>query len=154
MSVRWGLSSNVRQIRPIVDFDRPLRLAIDARVQCVAFGGVDSNVATSTSSTCSVVIVAGRPGRGSSDSPSNRNSQNRERHLPTVEAVTPTASATCVFGKPSAHLSTILERNANAWEDFRRRSHRTSCSRSSSVNSKTALGRPAIGMPKCTIFLA
>lgn len=29
-SVRCGLSSNLRQIRPIVESDRPLRLAIDA----------------------------------------------------------------------------------------------------------------------------
>jgi hypothetical protein len=91
VSVRWGPSSNVRQIRPIVDFDRPLRLAIDARVQCVALGGVDSKVATSTSSTCSVLIVAGRPGRGSSTNPSSRSSQNRDRHFPTVDGVTPTA---------------------------------------------------------------
>ena len=34
-----------------VDFDKPVRSAIFARVQCVAFGGVDSKVATITSST-------------------------------------------------------------------------------------------------------
>ena len=39
------------QIRPIVDSDNPDRLAIDDRDQCVAFFGVDSRVATSTSST-------------------------------------------------------------------------------------------------------
>jgi len=38
------------QIRPIVDFDSPVRSAILARDQCVAFAGVDSNVATTTSS--------------------------------------------------------------------------------------------------------
>src|SRR3954453_7749254 len=31
VSARCGLSSNLRQIRPIVDLDRPLRRAIDAR---------------------------------------------------------------------------------------------------------------------------
>jgi hypothetical protein len=137
-----------------VDFDRPLRFAIEERVQCVAFSGVDSNVATSTSSTCSVVIVAGRPGRGSSESPPNRNSQNRERHFPTVDAVTPTVAATWAFDTPVAHCNTIRDRNANAWEDLRRRSHRTSCSRSGSVNSKTAFGRPVLGIPKHTIILA
>jgi hypothetical protein len=124
------LSSNVRQIRPTVDFDKPLRLAIEERVQCIAFSGVDSNVAASTSSTCSVVIVAGLPGRGSSTSPSNRSSQNRDRHFPIVDAVTPTVLATSAFDTPVAHCKTIRERNANAWEDLRRRSHRTSCSRS------------------------
>ena len=44
------------------------------------------------------------------------------------------------------------ERNANAWEDFRRRSHRTSCSRSSPVNSNGCLGRPVLGMPQHTIL--
>ncbi|WP_372455793.1 hypothetical protein [Nonomuraea sediminis] len=43
-----------RQIRPIVDLDKPLRLAIEARDQCVAFLGVSSSVATTTSSTWSV----------------------------------------------------------------------------------------------------
>jgi len=47
---RWGLSSKDFQILPIVDFDSPVRSAILARDQCVAFAGVDSNVATTTSS--------------------------------------------------------------------------------------------------------
>lgn len=70
--------------RPTVDSDSPVRSAIFALDQCVAWSGVDSKVATSTSSTCLAVIVGGRPGRGSSESPSNRNSQNRRRHFPTV----------------------------------------------------------------------
>ena len=94
------------------------------------------------------VIVAGRPGRGSSESPSNRSSQNRRRHFPTVAADTPQSRATSLFAWPSAHASTIRERNANAWEDFRRRSHRTNCSRSSSVNSNACLGRPVLAMPQ------
>jgi transposase len=51
-------------------------------------------IATTTSSTRLAVTVAGRPGRGSSQSPSSRSSQNRRRHFPTVFAETPTASAT------------------------------------------------------------
>ena len=51
VSARCGLSSNARQIRPMLDLDRPLRWAIFARDQCVAFAGVDSKVATTTSST-------------------------------------------------------------------------------------------------------
>ena len=97
MSVRCGANPNARQIRPIVDSERPERSAIFDRDQCVAFSGVDSNVATSTSSTCLAVIVAGRPGRGSSESPSNRNSQNRRRHLPTVADDTPHSAATSLF---------------------------------------------------------
>jgi hypothetical protein len=44
------LSSKSRQIRPIVERDSPDRLAIDARDQCVALAGLDSSVATNTSS--------------------------------------------------------------------------------------------------------
>ena len=71
-SVRCGLSSNLRQIRPIVERDRPLRRAIEARDQCVAALGVSSSVAATTSSTWSSRIDGGRPGRGSSASPSSR----------------------------------------------------------------------------------
>jgi hypothetical protein len=38
-SLRCGLRSNFRQIRPIVEGDRPLRAAIDDRDQCVALAG-------------------------------------------------------------------------------------------------------------------
>jgi hypothetical protein len=64
--------SKAFQIRPMLERDSPLRSAIFARDQCVAFAGVDSRVATTTSSTCSAVIDDGRPGRGSSASPSRR----------------------------------------------------------------------------------
>jgi hypothetical protein len=83
-SARCGLSSNAFQIRPIVDFDSPDRSAIFARDQWVAFFGVDSKVAKITSSTWSVVIVAGRPGLGSSTSPPRRRSRKRHRHFATV----------------------------------------------------------------------
>jgi len=150
VSARCGASPNARQIRPIVLFDSPDRSAILDRDQCVAFSGADSNVATSTSPTCSALILAGRPGRGSSESPSNRNSQNRRRHFPTVAGDTPHRAATSVFERPLAQPNTIRERNANACEDFRRRSHRTSCSRSESLTSNTCLGRPVRAMPQHT----
>ena len=154
VSARCGLSSNARQIRPIVDL-RQARCAWPSSPATSASrsAGVDSNVATTTSSTCSAVIVAGRPGRGSSTSPSNRSSQNRDRHFPTVAADTPSAAATSLLDTPAAQANTIRERNANAWDDFRRRAHRTSCSRSSSVNSNTAFGRPVRGIPKHTIII-
>jgi len=50
-SLRCGFSSNAFGIRPIVEADNPERSAIFALDQCVAFFGVDSNVATTTSST-------------------------------------------------------------------------------------------------------
>lgn len=73
---------------------------------CVALSGVDSRVATTTSSTCSAVIVAGRPGRGSSTNPSQRASTNRLRHLPTVGCDTCSWAATCLLVRPCAQAST------------------------------------------------
>ena len=61
-SVRCGLSSNARQIRPIVEGERPDFLAIDVRDQWVAFSGVDSNVSTTIFSTWSAV-TDGYPAR-------------------------------------------------------------------------------------------
>ena len=50
-SLRCGLRSNLRQIRPIVDGDSPLRAAIEDRDQWVASFGVSSSVAVMTRST-------------------------------------------------------------------------------------------------------
>src|SRR4029453_17304950 len=98
VSARWGLSSKGRQIRPIVDLDRPDRLAIEARDQCVAFLGVSSNVATTTASTCSTVIEGGRPGRGSSTNASSRPATNGARHFPTP----PPPPPPLIGGRPPA----------------------------------------------------
>ena len=68
VSVRCGLRSNARQILPIVEAESPDLLShLRERDQWVAFSGTDSSAsATTTSSTCSAVTVAGLPGRGSS----------------------------------------------------------------------------------------
>ena len=131
-------------IRPIVDLDNPLRSAIFFRDQWVACSGVASSVATTTSSTCSAVIVGLRPDRGSSAKPSNRDSTNRDRHLPTVGMETPSCAATSLFVRPVAQASTIRERSARPCADFRRTAHRSSCLDSSDVNSRNAFGRPVM----------
>lgn len=125
-SWRWGLSPKAFQIRPIVDFDNPDCCAIFARDQCVAFFGVDSKVATTTSSTCSAVIVGSRPERGSSTSPSRRSVTNRARHLLTVFVEHPSRSATALLVSPSAQVSTMRERRAIVWADLARRDQRSS----------------------------
>ncbi|MDQ1287294.1 MAG: hypothetical protein QG622_859 [Actinomycetota bacterium] len=89
-----------------------------------------------TCSTVSSVINRGRPGRGSSDSPSSRLSRNRPRHLDTVARDTSTSVDTDAIVAPScAHASTIRARNANACAVFRRRAHQVSTDRSSSDNT-------------------
>ena len=142
-SVRCGFRSNFRQIRPIVDGDRPLRLAIDARDQWVASFGVCSSVATMTSSTLSSRIEGGRPGRSSSVRPSRRSRTNRARHRFTVPAVTRRSAATCLFDAPRAQASTIFDRMARLCADVARRAHRVSCASSAAVRTRSAFGRPA-----------
>ena len=88
-SCRCGLRSNLRQIRLTVDLLSPVRLAIEARDQCVSLPGVVSSVATTTSSTWSSRIDGGRPGRGSSCRPSSRRVTNRARQRSTVDSSTP-----------------------------------------------------------------
>jgi hypothetical protein len=75
---------NAFQIRPMVERDNPACSAIFDLLQCVAFAGVVSSVAITTSSTWSACTDAGRPGRASSCRPASRAATNRERHLPTV----------------------------------------------------------------------
>jgi hypothetical protein len=142
-SVRCGFTPNLRQIRPIVEGDRPLRLAIEVRDQCVAWAGVVSSVAVNTASTLSRRIEGGRPGRGSSTNPSKRLSTNRPRHLLTVFGLTPRSAATCRFVAPdAAHANTIRARNATACDDFARRDHRVNFARSSSLNTYSTPERP------------
>jgi hypothetical protein len=86
-------------------------------------------------SICSSLITPGRPGRGSSDNPSNRCTTNRDRHFDTVARDTPSWLATSPIVAPSAHCNTIRDRSANACAVFRRLNHPTSADRSSPDNT-------------------
>ena len=108
----------------------------------MASRGFVSSVLRTTFSTFASLIVRGAPGRGSSSSPSARLATKRARHLPTICFVTPTSAATCVFVFPPAHRKMIRARNANAWAVFGRRDQRSSSSRSASVTTSSAFGRP------------
>jgi len=61
VSTRCGFRPNVRQIRTIAVCDNPVASAMLRVLQCVAFLGMDSNVRTTTSSTCLSVSVRGAP---------------------------------------------------------------------------------------------
>ena len=136
-----GATSKRCQIRPIVDLDNPDFSAIDARDQRVALSGTCSNVATRTSSTLSGPIDGGRPGRGTSTTPSRRLSMNRRRHLATVLSCTRRSDATFLLVAPVlAQANTIRARNANDCDDFARRDHRVSWSRSSIRENQVGLG--------------
>jgi hypothetical protein len=93
----------------------PVARAIDRVDQWVSWwGGGSSSVLVITCSTWASLIVRGRPGRGSSDSPSKRPRTNRPRHLATVCGQIPNWSATAWLVWPSAQASTILQRSARA----------------------------------------
>ena len=111
----------------------PADLAIDRVDQCVSpSGGSCSSVAVMTRSTSSSLTVRGRPGRGSSLSPSSRAVRNRDLHLATVVLETPRSPATALTGAPPAQANTTRDRSANACAVFRRRAHPCRTRRSSS----------------------
>jgi hypothetical protein len=141
-----GLSPNAFQIRDTVGWDIPVALAIERVDQCVASAGLDVNVLSTTASTWSSVTVRGTPERCSSARPFSRFATNRARHLPTVAWLQPSSLATTWFVFPSAHANTILDRNARLWGLFGRRAQRPSVSRSSSLNTSGAFGRPRTAM--------
>jgi len=127
-----GLRPKARQIRDTADWDMPTDLAIDRVDQCVSpLGGSCSSVAVMTLSTCSSVTVRGRPGRGSSLSPSSRDSRNRDRHLPAVVRDMRSSAATALTAAPSAQASTIRDLSASACAVFRRRAQACRTCRSS-----------------------
>ncbi|MDT4972058.1 MAG: hypothetical protein QOG22_2201, partial [Pseudonocardiales bacterium] len=84
-----------------------------------------SKVRVITASTCSSATVRGRPGRGSSNRPSNRSAKNLERHLRALLSAIPSFAAIAVFPNPSAAASTIRDRTASAFALFARRAHAT-----------------------------
>ena len=137
VSCRCGCKPKARQIRDTADCDNPSSVASDRVDQCVAVGGTVSNVRVITASTCSSVTVRGRPGRGSSSSPSNRSATNRDRHLRALATAIPNSCAIAVFDNPSAAANTIRERTANPFALVVRRDHDTNCERSSADNTTT-----------------
>jgi len=146
-SSRQGLSPKARQISRTVVW---LILCLAARLrvdQCVASGGALSSVSTTTASITSSPIVRAAPGRGASTRPSRRPSAKRWRHLPTVTGLQPSSAAISAWvALPAAQASTILDRNANAWDDECRRAQRSSVARSSALKLISTVGRPRRAM--------
>jgi hypothetical protein len=149
VSSRCGLRPNARQIRDTAVWLIPVALAIERVDQWLSWwGGGSANVLVITCSTCASAMVRGRPGRGSSDSPSRRPATTRPRHLVTVCGQIPSRSATALLVAPSAQASTILARKASACAVLARRAQRTSVCRSSSVRVNGAFGLPRSAMPE------
>ena len=145
VSVLCGASPKARHTRETVDCDIPRCAAIDRVDQWVAVFGADSRVSVISRSTSASDTVRGRPGRGSSTSPSRRASTKRLRQRATVFRSSSSRAAISVFEPPSAAASTIRLRVARPAALVRRRAHDTNCSRSSSDRSiGTAWGPRAI----------
>jgi hypothetical protein len=88
-------------------------------------------------------------GGGSSTSPSKRLCTKRRCTYPPSPARSPTVP---VLSNPSAQADTIFDRNASDGADFARRYQRSNCSRLSSANSSTALGRPVLTIHGSTTY--
>ncbi len=142
-STRCGLRPQAHRILEIAVCDMPISAAIERVDQWVAWRGCCSSVLTITASTCSSLIVRGAPGRGSSLSPSSRRSAKRRRHLPAVTGWQPSAAPISVFACLVAAASTIRLRSAKAGAVLGRRAQRSSVSRSSSLSTIVAVGRPS-----------
>ena len=100
---------------------QPALRAIERSDQWVASAGVVSSVRSMTAATFSSESVRGRPGRGSSDSPSMRSFRKRRRHLPTVCSCTPISGATALLVRPSAQRRIMRQRSDSERATRRRR---------------------------------
>jgi hypothetical protein len=67
--------------------------------------------------------------------------------LVTIDVLTCNFSAISLLDRPSAQANTTRDRRANACPDLARRDQRSNCSRSASLNSTTAAGRPVRATP-------
>lgn len=130
VSLRWGRNPKACQIRLTVMRLRPVARASERVLQCVAPGGIVSNVVITACSTWSSVTVRGVPGRGSSNNPSNRSRAKRVRHLPTVAGNRRRRRVTVLLFCPAAQSITIRARRAScaAVRDRRATDSRCCCS--------------------------
>ena len=143
-SCRWGCKPKVRQMRWTASLDRPLSSPMVRTDHWVSSSGLVCSVLYTTSATCSSVIDRGAPERSSSYKPLSPFLRKRWRHLPTVARVTPTAAATASLGQPSAASRTISARRTNPCGRLRECAIDANCSRSDSVSSNGANGRPKV----------
>ncbi len=139
---RWGCKLNVRQMRWTASLDRPASSPMERTDHWVSSLGLVLSVLYTTSATCSSLIDRGAPGRSSSCRPVSLFFRKRWRHFPTVARVTPTAAATASLGQPSAASRTISARRTNPCGRLRELAIDSNCSRSDSVKSNGANGRP------------
>ena len=148
VSCRCGLRSNSLPDPPDGRLaTAPMRAAIDARDQCVALPASAPASPRSPPRPGPDRIDGGRPGRGLVDQPVQPAlHEPAPATCPPSRLRHPSFAATCLLASPSAHASTIRDRNANACDDFARRAHRTNCARSSSVNTNSAFGRPVLAI--------
>jgi len=145
VSCRCGCKPKARQMRQTAVCDKPILRAIRRCGSSAShLPAAVSSVLAMTASTCVSLIVRGAPGRGASSSPSSRCSMNLARHFDTVCGVTRCRLATVLLSMPSAPARTMRARCASACAVLRRSVSATSCSRSSSLRTSSAFGRPRI----------
>ena len=140
------------QMRWIVDGAYPVSRDIERVLQCVASRGFSSSVLRTTSATASSSMHRGRPGRGSSWSPSMPCSANRLRHFLAVRLLMPSVAAICTLFSPSAASSTMCARSDTARHTLRPRASRSNSLRSSPVSLISTDGRITVPPESKTSF--
>ena len=135
---RWGCKPNVRQMRWTASFDRPVSAPIERTDHCVSSSGL---VFRGLVHHLGYLLVLDRPRRPWTPLIVQARKPAFEKAL---APLADRSSATASLGQPSAASRTISARRTNPCGRLRERAIDANCSRSDSVSSNGANGRPNV----------
>src|SRR5665647_1365023 len=134
-SVLWGRSLPALRMRCTVVAERPLACARSLTLQEVLPCRGVLVARSTTERRCAAVMLAGRPGRCSSASPSRRLSRKRRFHLKTLIWLSPDCSPTALMGSPCAQQRMTFARRESLCSVVPARVHMRRVCSSSAVSS-------------------
>src|SRR5665647_2107280 len=134
-SVLWGRSLPALRMRCTVVAERPLSCARSRTLQEVLPCRGVLVARSTTERRCAAVMLAGRPGRCSSASPSRRLSRKRRFHLKTLIWLSPHCSPTALMGSPCAQQRMTFARRESLGSVVPARVHMRRVCSSSAVSS-------------------
>src|SRR5665647_793077 len=134
-SVLWGRSLPALRMRCTVVAERPLSCARSRTLQEVLPCRGVLVARSTTERRCAAVMLAGRPGRCSSASPSRRLSRKRRFHLKTLIWLSPHCSPTALMGSPCAQQRMTFARRESLCSVVPARVHMRRVCSSSAVSS-------------------
>src|SRR5450756_1350419 len=134
-SVLWGRSLPALRMRCTVVAERPLACARSRTLQEVLPCRGVLVARPITARRCAALMLAGRPGRCSSASPSRRLSRKRRFHLKTLIWLSPHCSPTALMGSPCAQQRMTFARRESLCSVVPARVHMRRVCSSSAVSS-------------------